>query len=313
MKTGLTISVIGHAAALLWCIVSFGTKPPPAMPVDSLPLDIISVTEFSELMAGSKAAPKAPAPKPLVEKIAEPKPVDNPAQKVVDKPEIVTASALMPEAPPEPKLPEPKPAPVPQARPEPKPHEAEKKPEPTPDPIAEALKKDAIKKPEPKKEEAKIPVAQKKPPQPQPKFDPKQIEQRLALLDKRTPQRQAAAGDTLNTTAALGTSTGTAPRLSQNELDALRARLAQCWTLPSGATDAQDLNVEVHILLRQDGSLSAEPKVLNRSTSPFFQVAAESALRAVRTCAPFDFLPVAKYEAWKDIEVNFNPQYMFRS
>ncbi|MFL5003509.1 MAG: TonB C-terminal domain-containing protein, partial [Xanthobacteraceae bacterium] len=103
------------------------------------------------------------------------------------------------------------------------------------------------------------------------------------------------------------------PRLSQNELDALRARLAQCWTLPSGATDAQDLNVEVHILLRQDGSLSAEPKVLNRSTSPFFQVAAESALRAVRTCAPFDFLPVAKYEAWKDIEVNFNPQYMFRS
>src|SRR5215217_5146756 len=238
MKTGLTISVIGHAAALLWCVCSSDLKPPPAMPVDSLPIDIISVTEFSELMAGSKAGPKAPAPKPLVEKIAEPKPVDNPAQKVVDKPEIVTASALMPEAPPEPKKPEPKPAPVPQA-----------------------LKKEDTKKPEPKKEEAKIPVPQKKPPQPQPKFDPKQIEQRLALLDKRTPQRQAAAGDTLNTTAALGTSTGTAPRLSQNELDALRARLAQCWTLPSGATDAQDLNVEVHILLRQDGSLSAEPKV----------------------------------------------------
>ena len=39
----------------------------------------------------------------------------------------------------------------------------------------------------------------------------------------------------------------------------------------------------------------------------------ESALRAVRTCAPFSFLPVAKYEAWKDIEINFDPQYMFRS
>jgi hypothetical protein len=291
MKTGLTISVIGHAAALLWAVVSFGGKPPPSLPPDSLPVDIISATEFSELTAGSKAAPKAPEPKPLVEKIAAPKPVDNPAEKVVDKPEIVTASALMPEAPPEPK-----------------PQKAEKKS----DPIAEALKKDNT-KPEPKKEEAKIPAPQKRPTQPQPKFDPKQIEQRLALIDKRTPQRVAAAGETLNTTAALGTATGTAPRLSQNELDALRARLAQCWTLPAGATDAHDLNVEVHILLRQDGSLSAEPKVLNRSSNPFFQVAAESALRAVRTCAPFNFLPVAKYDAWKDIEVNFNPQYMFRS
>ena len=101
--------------------------------------------------------------------------------------------------------------------------------------------------------------------------------------------------------------------LSQNELDALRARLAQCWNLPAGAADAKDLNVEVHILLKQDGSLLAEPKVLNRSTNPFFQVAAESALRAIRTCAPFNFLPLAKYEAWKDIEINFNPQYMFRS
>jgi hypothetical protein len=213
---------------------------------------------------------------------------------------------------PEPKVPEPKPAPPPQAKPEPKPQEAEKKPDPKPDPIAEALKKDDSKKPEAKKEEAKIPVP-KKPPQPQPKFDPKQIEQRLALLDKRAPQRHAAAGDTLNATATLGASTGNAPRLSQNEMEALRARLAACWNLPAGAADAKDLNVEVQMLLKQDGSLSAEPKVLNRSANPFFQIAAESALRAIRTCAPFDFLPVAKYDAWKDIEINFNPQYMFRS
>jgi colicin import membrane protein len=148
---------------------------------------------------------------------------------------------------------------------------------------------------------------------PQPKFDPKQIEQRLALLDKRDAQRRAATGEVLNPTAGLGLASGTAPRLSQNEIDALRARLRDCWNLPAGAADAKDLNVEVRILLQKDGSLSADPKVLNRSSNPFFQVAAESALRAVRSCAPFDFLPVAKYEAWKDIEINFDPQYMFRS
>jgi outer membrane biosynthesis protein TonB len=308
MKTGLTISVIGHAAVLLWSVVTFGVKPFAQAPIESLPVDIISAAEFSQMTAGSKTAPKTAPPKALVEKVAEPKAVDNPAQKVVEKPEIVTASAFAEE---KPKPPEPKPEVKPQAKPEPKPKDAEKKPDSKPDPIAEALKKDESKKPEPKKEAAK-PEPQKTPPQPQPKFDPKAIEQRLALLDKRDGQRRAATGETLNQVPGLGTSTGRAAQLSQNEIDALRARLRDCWNLPAGAADAKDLNVEVRILLKQDGSLSADPRVLNRSSNPFFQIAAESALRAVRTCAPFSFLPVAKYEAWKDIEINFNPEFMFR-
>jgi hypothetical protein len=310
MKTGLTISVIGHAAALLWAVVSFGAKPPAVPPPDSLPIDIISATEFSELMAGSKAAPKAPAPKPLVEKIAEPKPVDNPAQKVVEKPEIVTASALMPEAPPEPKVPEPKPAPVPQARPEPKPQEAEKKPEPKPDPIAEALKKDS-KKPEPKKEEAKIPAPQKKPPQPQPKFDPRQIEQRLALLDKRTPQRQAAAGETLNTTAALGTATGTSLQLSQSEIDAFRQKLKACWHPPVGAPSAEKINVPMTIRLKLDRTLAGAPEVEMSARDAYTRAMIESAVRAVIECQPYTMFSPARYETWKEIPLNFDPLTMF--
>src|SRR5262245_62160032 len=230
MRTGLTISSVGHAAALLWALVSFGAKPLTAVPVDSLPVDIISATEFSQITAGQKAAPKMAEAKPVVEKVAPVKPVDNPAQKVVDKPEITTASAFA-ETPPDPQPPEPKPEPKarpepkppePEKKPEPKPQEAEEKPEPKPDPIAAALKRQDIKNTVPKKQDAKLPTRpEKKPPPPQPKFDPRQMEQRLALLDKRAPQRHASAGDVLNTTASLGTATGTAPRLSQNELDAL--------------------------------------------------------------------------------------------
>jgi colicin import membrane protein len=51
--------------------------------------------------------------------------------------------------------------------------------------------------------------------------------------------------------------------------------------------------------------------VVNRSPQPVFQVASESAVRAIRKCAPFSFLPPAKYEAWKDVEVNFDPREMF--
>src|SRR5262245_31978950 len=311
MRMGLTISLVGHAAVLLWAVVTFGVAPHNATPPESLPIDIISAKEFSEMTAGTKTAPKPSlVRKPLVEKVAERKPAeDNPAAKVTEKPEIVTASAQVPD-PPALKPPEPKPTPKAEAKPDAKPQEAEKKPEAKPE--AESLKKDEAKKPEPKKEEAKVPVAKKSPPQPKP-LDFRNIEQKLALLDKRDAQRHAYTGETLNSTPTLGTKTGTAPTLSQNELDALRARLAQCWNPPAGVVEAKNLNVEVQMMLRQDGSLSAEPKVLNRSAHPLFQIAAESALRAIRTCAPFNFLPVAKFEIWKDIDITFNPESMFRS
>jgi len=45
---------------------------------------------------------------------------------------------------------------------------------------------------------------------------------------------------------------------------------------------------------------------------PAFTAASESALRAVRSCAPYSFLPVAKYEAWKDVIIDFDPRDMFR-
>jgi len=41
--------------------------------------------------------------------------------------------------------------------------------------------------------------------------------------------------------------------------------------------------------------------------APLFQAAAESAVRAVTRCAPFSFLPAAKYAAWREVEVVFDP------
>src|SRR5262245_46346756 len=157
MRMGLTISVVGHAAALLWAVVAFGVKPHDVPPIDALPIDLISVTEFSQMTAGIKTAPKVQAAKPLVEKVAEAKPVDNAATKVTEKPEIITASAQMSDPapkPPEPKPPEPKPPePKAEAKPEAKPQQAEKKADAKPDPATEALKKDDGKKHEAKKEE----------------------------------------------------------------------------------------------------------------------------------------------------------------
>ena len=288
MRIGLTISTVLHAIVLLWGLITFAPKPFEAQATDSLPVDIISATEFSQMVAGSRTAPKAPVPKPLVEKVGEAKPADNPAPKVVEKPEIVATAA--------------KEAPPPEPKPEPKREAERKQTAPKVDPIAEALKKDEA-KPEPKKEEARIPTPPHRPdpPRPQPKFDATRI---AALLDKRDPQRQAALGEILNHTPALGTPKGNAQMLSQSEIDALRAQIRRCWNPPAGAADAQDLRVEMNVKLRIDGSLAAEPVLLDRGGSPYFQVFAESALRAVQRCQPYN-LPAAKYEVWKDIDLGF--------
>src|SRR6187402_2106043 len=93
MKTGTTISAVGHVALLAWGLLSFGVKPLDAVQVESMPVDIITSKDFSQITSGIKTAPKAETPKPLVEKQAEVKTVENDKAKISDKQEIKSASA----------------------------------------------------------------------------------------------------------------------------------------------------------------------------------------------------------------------------
>jgi outer membrane biosynthesis protein TonB len=313
MTAGWTISAVLHGLVLVISLIAFAIRPLSKPPTEFLSTDIISAADFTQLTQGSKTAPKVDTPKQLVEKVADPTPpTDNPTNRIVDKkPEVVAASDQVQPPTPEPerKKPDPKP-------PTPQPPKAEQKQafakeQPKTDPIAEALKKEAKKPEKQKKAETPAPQPQKKaePPKPQPSFDRTKI---AALLDKRDPQRQAITGSTLNNTPSLGAPTANAVTLSQNELDALRARLRDCWNVPVGLAAARDLVVTVRIQFKLDGSLLTDPRVTNSGSHPAFQAAAESALRAVRSCAPYTFLPAAKYEAWKDVIVDFDPRDMFR-
>jgi len=322
MKTGTTISAFGHGLVLAWCLLSFSAKPYAIAPVDSVAVDVISENELSQLVAGSKTAPQPKKPQPVIDRIGEPhEPVKDALAKPVDKPPVQMAEASPPEAnPPDSKPPEAKPT---EAKP-PAPKPAESKPaapppaaseakpdlrKSEPDPIAEALKREEAKKKEEAKklEEAKRREEAKK--REERKFDLAKIE--TALLDKRSPQRQVVTGSLVNPTPSLGAPAANAPTLSQNEIDALRAQLMTCWNPPVGVADAKDLIVIVRFALNRDGSVAGQPTVVNRDANALFQVAAESATRAVRRCQPFR-LPAAKYEAWRDVEVKFDPNDMFR-
>jgi outer membrane biosynthesis protein TonB len=292
MKVAYTISALGHAAVLLWSVWSLSAKPLSAPPPEALPVDLVSVSEFTQMTAGSKDAAKAETPKPVAEKIEEPKPPEEVTPKI-DKKEVKAAR----EPPP---APEPKPV---ERKPE------KSKAEPKPDPIADTLAKEQAHKPEPKRAEAKTPVPPKKPAPPAPSFDPNKV---AALLDKQQPSRLAAAAPAANSTPSLGIPRASGAQLSLSELDALRQRLAQLWAIPAGAKDPQELVVVFRIKLKPDGRLDGWPMLVSSGNTPLAIAAREAAARAINRGQPFDMLRPQNYELWKDIEITFDPRDMGR-
>jgi colicin import membrane protein len=292
MKTGLAISALVHAALLLWGLISFAARPLEAKPTDGMPIDLISDKEFSEMAKGVKNAPKADKPNPLVEKVGDPNKVEDAKPKVVEK-KVIEAAKAEPEPPP--------PAPEPKSM-EVKPNE---KVPPKVDPIAETLKREEAKKKTEEKKQKKAEQQQK----PHAAFDPTKI---AALLDKRDPTRQASVGETLSANPSLGYVGGSAAQLSQTEIDALRKRLAQCWSPPVGAADAGRIQVVLRVLFKPDGSLAGLPQLVAAPASASLGPAmAESAKRALLTCQPFTMLKPEHYKQWQDMEITFDPRDMF--
>ena len=289
-------SVALHVVVLGWVMVSFSTKALEMKPEDSVSVDVISPDQLAKVMAGMKTGKKE-NPKPLVDKIAEAKPVDEAVGKITEKAPVVTETAPAPQPKVEEKPVEKKPDPpkvVEKPREEPKQESVEKKPDPVkPDPIAEAIKKEE-KKPPPK------PVQAAKPPEPpKPKvertFDQSKI---AALLDKRDPSRQAAAGETLNSNAALGLAKGAAANNSATWGSMFKEQVLRCWKKPYGGLEAARFEVEFNIKLKRDGSLEAMPVAVSSASSPYQRVFLESGLRAIIECAPYR-LPPAFFAEWQ--------------
>ncbi len=304
MRTSLIASVILHASILIWALVELPfARELDVKEMPSLPIDIITPSEFTKIKAGVKDA-KTDEP------TAKEKPVEKPSEAKKEAPEKKVTAALAPAPAPEPEpeaepVPKPKKAEEPKPEPKPEPKKAEAAPPPLPTPTPPKPK--VVKKPKtPKK------VATKEPPKKKSDFNADRI---AALLNKVPDAGPKAAPTPTETKAkpqgpARGQTSGQDLTMSINELDALRAKISQCWIPPVGGMGADAIKVRLRLQLNQDGSLTRQPEVVNREASPFFQVAADSAVRAVWQCQPYE-LPVAKYALWRDMILNFDPREMF--
>lgn len=292
MRAGIVISGATHAVLLTWSTLVFPSAEVfEVEPVQSLPVEIITPSEMTRIMAGAE---DAELPEPEAEPVAEQVPETPPQQTAALPP--------APEAPPEPEA-EPEPAPeieaepAPEAVPEP---EAEPVAEPTPqEPQRVVINRNAMELPS---------FRPRHTPSRQEQFDADRI---AALLDK-SPDAQPVRRQNDSQSeqpATRGQSGGRDDNMSISEIDLLRRQISRCWNPPIGVQGAEDLIVAIRISLRQDGSLSGPPEVDGSISGTTERVAAESALRAVRRCAPYQ-LPPDKYDTWRDIRVTFDPRQM---
>ena len=195
--------------------------------------------------------------------------------------------------------------------------EAKKPSEQTAEPAAtpEAKTKAEAKKPEAKAKPKQVAAPKKPAPASEKKRDVNA--DRIAALLNKIPDAANEPAPIVPSEEApskkvRGQSNGTEATMSVNEIDALRARIAQCWSPPPGGLGADQIVVKLRLRLNEDGTLVGYPTVANSGASPFFQAAADSAVRAVYQCQPYT-LPSDKYALWRDMILNFDPSEMYRA
>lgn len=180
MKSGVVASTILHAAALTWGLWSLAPEPLDMSMSESLPIELVSIEEYSQSVKGAEDPEVAETPAPEATETPQelPMPAENIGDNEVDldtpptpEPRPVAseqAAAAAPPPPPAPSEPEPEPAPDPieaaiaAAQPEPEPVVAEAEPvEPAP---AEEQAVAEAEEPAPLKN---VPIPQPKPMRPQ--------------------------------------------------------------------------------------------------------------------------------------------------
>lgn len=101
-------------------------------------------------------------------------------------------------------------------------------------------------------------------------------------------------------------------RLAAKLAQLVTKQISPCWSMPWRAKDIQNIQIEIHILLKPNGTLRGAPRIGDQArmrSDPFFRAAAESAVRALRdpACSPLK-LPVNTHDVWKEITLIFDPR-----
>jgi hypothetical protein len=150
---------------------------------------------------------------------------------------------------------------------------------------------------------------QPRPPQPEPPPPPPNL-----LVFNPTvapvPELPLSLGDAQNPAEGFDAPAQGMAKLSREEIEAFRAHLQKCWNPPAAVAEAQKLKVVLRVALGPNGALTGSPTLIEASASAHGPALVATAISALRACQPYGFLPAAKYQEWKLLDLSFSPRGM---
>ncbi len=94
---------------------------------------------------------------------------------------------------------------------------------------------------------------------------------------------------------------------SQAEMLAFHEQITRNWNVAPNLPGADKVRVAVHVKLDRSGQIIGDPDVMVTGGPEQTRSAiAKSASRAVLRSSPFKNLPLDKYDAWKEVIINFD-------
>lgn len=131
---------------------------------------------------------------------------------------------------------------------------------------------------------------------------------RRAGTGTQTRLNSATIGSAIGRAAPKGAA-GLSVRQRMNLEDMIRSQITPCWNPPVAQEGQSSITVLARIRLGRDGSVQGDPAVSasKGENVAYARALAASVRRAVLRCAPLK-LPAELYDAWSDVELNFDPR-----
>jgi hypothetical protein len=275
-KRGVRYSGIMHGILLLIAIIGlpdFFFQDDIEEPA-AITVDILPIAAVSNVKM-SEATPSETKAEEEKKDKDTPKPEEKPAEKEKASPKVNTSKETPP-------------------------------PPPPPEEKAPDIKKKEEKKPEKKTEEKK-------------KEDPldailKSVRETAANEKSDKPKPTTASSASASPTRSRSNNFDPNAPEAMSLRDAIQAQIYKCWNVPAGVKDAEKMIIPLEIDYDKTG-MPQKVALASGAQSKYdsdavFRSAADSAIRAVRACAPLTGLPPENYSIWQYIDMNFNPKDM---
>ena len=142
-----------------------------------------------------------------------------------------------------------------------------------------------------------------------------------SALARMLASKNAAGSQTRINSAAIGSAIGRAAprgaagltvRQRANLEEMIRSQITPCWNPPSADEGTGHVTVLMHIRLDRSGGVIGTPDVasikgMTAANGAYSKSLAGSVRRAIGRCSPLH-LPPELYDAWSDVELNFDPK-----